>query len=186
MSEPVVPPDDRPAPRVLGTELVCRTDHFDITRSTLQESGGAPFERLVVEHPGAVAMVALDADGRWLLVRQYRHPAGRSLLEIPAGTREADEDPAVTAQRELREETGFAAGDLVHLGGAWMAPGYTAEFIDFYLATDLRHDPLPADEDEGLSAPIAVAEADLWRMARSGALDDAKTLVALSLMRARD
>lgn len=173
-----------PLPELLSTELVCRTDHFDIVRATLRERGGEPFRRLVVEHPGAVALVALDGDGRWLLVEQYRHPAGQRLLEIPAGTREPGEAPAVTAQRELREETGFAAGTLRHLGGAWMAPGYTAEYIDFYLATDLVVDPLPADADEGISAPLPLTEAEVWAAIAAGTIADAKTLVALSLLRA--
>lgn len=173
-------------PTVHARETVFRSRQFDVERATLDLPGGGAVDRLTVIHPGAVAMVAIDGEGRWLLVRQYRHAAGRVLLEIPAGTREPGEHPDATAHRELREETGYAAGRLERLGGAWMAPGFTSEFIDFYLATELRPDPLPADADEGLSAPIPFARAAIEAAVQAGEIDDAKTLVALALVRARE
>lgn len=172
-------------PAVHARETVFRSRQFDVERATLDLPDGGTTDRLTVVHPGAVAMVALDAAGRWLLVRQYRHAAGKVLLEIPAGTREPGEEPDATARRELREETGYAAGRLERLGGAWMAPGFTSEFIQFYLATDLRYDPLPADADEGLSAPIPLDRAAIEAAVQAGEIEDAKTLVALALLRAR-
>jgi len=178
MQEP--PPPELPT--VLATRTELHTSVWDVVRATLRNADGREFERYVVEHPGAVAIVALDGEGRWLLVRQYRHPARRSLLEIPAGTREPGEEPDVTAHRELREETGYAAGSLVRLGGAWMAPGFTSEYIHFYLATSLRYAPLPADDDEGLSAPIPLTPGEVLAAVDSGEIDDAKTLAALALL----
>lgn len=174
-------PETEP-PMVVERRVALRTRVWDVVASTLRDADGREFERYVVEHPGAVAIVALDEQDRWLLVRQYRHPARRSLLEIPAGTREPGEEPDITAHRELREETGFAASSLVRLGGAWMAPGFTSEYIHFFLATGLRADPLPADDDEGLSAPVPMTPAELLAAIDAGDIDDAKTLTALALL----
>jgi len=150
-------------------------------RDTIRFANGHEAQRAVVEHPGAVALVVLDEAGRWLLIRQYRHAARRNLLEIPAGTREAGEDPDLTAAREVREETGFAAGRLERIGGAWMAPGFSGEFITFYLATDLRPDPLPQDQDEYIEAPEWLTLDEVYDAVERGEIEDAKTMVALTL-----
>lgn len=170
-----------PLPQLLSSEKVYEGRLIDVSIVKLRLPDGTPAERVIVEHPGAVAIVALDEQDRWLLVSQYRHPAGQELLEIPAGTREPGEPPEVTAHRELREETGFAAGSLVRLGGAWMSPGFLTEYMDFYLATELRPDPLPQDEDEGLSPPQAVTLAELEAAVEASHIEDAKTILALAL-----
>ncbi|MEX2373826.1 MAG: NUDIX hydrolase, partial [Dehalococcoidia bacterium] len=123
----------------------------------------------------------IDEDGRWLLVRQYRHPTGATLLEVPAGTRNEGEPPEATAAREVREETGYAAGSLVRLGGTFTAPGFCSEYLDYYLATDLSHDPLPQDEDEYLSAPVRLTLEEVYAAVDAGEIQDAKTLSALLL-----
>ena len=142
-------------------------------------------------HPGAVAIVALDDEDRVLLVRQWRSPAGRAMLEIPAGTldvldRNAGtvEDPELAAPRELEEETGYRAATWRLLGSFWTAPGFATELMHLFLATDLR----PADgerrvpdEDERL-----VLERLPWRDAVAAATDgriaDAKSIVGLLWM----
>jgi 8-oxo-dGDP phosphatase len=102
-------------------------------------------EREVVLHPGAVAVLALDDTDRILLIRQYRHPVGRLLWEIPAGLRDvAGEDPLRTARRELVEEAGYRAGDWRVLADYFSSPGYSTERIRIYLARDLE--PVPAAE----------------------------------------
>ena len=118
-------------------------------------------------------------------MRQYRVAAGRWLLEVPAGTLDAGESPEVTAARELREETGFAAANLERLGGTWMAPGFCTEYITYFLATGLTSDPLPQDEDEALSEPQYLTMDELRRAVVSGEIEDAKTLVAMQLMALR-
>jgi len=175
--------DADPIPELVSSETVLRGHPFDVTTDTLRLHDGTEVSRSIVQHPGAVALVALDEQGRWLLVRQYRHPARRWLLEIPAGTREPGEEPAVTAARELREETGFAAQHLEHLGGSWMAPGFCTEFIDFYLATGLTADPLPADDDEMLSEPVPLTLEAMYEAISRGEIVDAKTMVAMTLVR---
>jgi ADP-ribose pyrophosphatase len=176
-------PGSEPIPALVSSETVLRGHPFDVTSDTIRLLDGTEVVRSIVQHPGAVALVALDEQGRWLLVRQYRHPARRWLLEIPAGTHEPGEAPAVTAARELREETGFAADHLEHLGGSWMAPGFCTEFIDFYLATGLRPDPLPADDDEMLSDPVPLTLEAMYEAIARGEIVDAKTMVAMTLVR---
>ena len=166
---------------LLGSEELVRSSYLRITRDDVRFPDGTEASRTVVWHPGAVALVVEDEDGRWLLVEQYRHPAGRTLLEIPAGTREPGEAPEVTAAREVREETGYAAERLERLGGAWMAPGFTSEYIDFFLATGLRHDPLPQDHDEFIAPPRRLSVEEIRAAVASGEVEDAKTMVALSL-----
>ncbi len=134
----------------------------------------------VIEHPGAVTILPVDAEGRILIVRQYRHAAGKELLELPAGTLDAGEPEETCALREIREETGYAAGNLRKLGEFHLAPGYSTEYMYVYLATDLRADPLPGDADEFITVePIPVEQA--FRLASQGGLQDGKSLAALLL-----
>lgn len=168
-------------PEVLSSERVYEGRVFDVDHDAIRFPDGVEAMRATVRHPGAVALVVIDDDGRWLLVEQYRHPARERLLEIPAGTREPGETPEVTAHRELREETGYDADSLVRIGGAWMAPGFTSEFIDFYLATGLRESPLSTGDEEDLSAPIPYTREAIEEAVAAGEIEDAKTLVALQL-----
>ena len=172
---------EAPLPTLVSSEPLASGGYIRVVRDTIRFANGHEAERTVVEHPGTVALVVTDEAGRWLLIRQYRHAARRNLLEIPAGTREAGEDPERTAAREVREETGFAAAHLERLGGAFMAPGFCQEFITFYLATDLTPDPLPQDHDEYIEAPEWLTLDEVYRAVDDGRIEDAKTMVALTL-----
>lgn len=142
--------------------------------------------RDIVGHPGAVAVVAIDAEDRVLMVRQFRLAAGRTLLEIPAGTlnRAADgslEDPDAAARRELEEETGYRALKWRHLCAFWTAPGFATELMHLYLATDLALAPgnrLRPDEDERLELEN-IPWQEAVTMAERGEIGDAKSLVGL-------
>jgi ADP-ribose pyrophosphatase len=134
----------------------------------------------IIEHHGSVVMVPVDDDGGIWFVRQYRHAAGREILELPAGSLEAGEDPAVCAGRELREEIGRGAGNLTRLGGFFLAPGYATEFMHVYLATGLRPDRLPGDDDEVLR-PEKYSLAEVGSRLADGDWEDAKTIAALAL-----
>jgi ADP-ribose pyrophosphatase len=136
--------------------------------------------REVVEHIGAVTIVAVDREGRVLLVRQHRHSTGRSLLELPAGTLDREEEPEACAARELEEETGFRAGRLQRLGGFFVSPGYSTEYIQAYLATDLKPGSAGGDEDEEIEV-LALPLAEVLRLVEAGELEDAKSLAALLL-----
>jgi len=101
--------------------------------------GDEPFNRLVLEHPGAVIVLAVDDEERLLCLRQYRHPAGRRFIELPAGLCDADgEDPLQVAQRELREEASVQAREWTRLTSTYSSPGISAEVMHFFLARDLR------------------------------------------------
>lgn len=153
---------------------------FKIRRDLLKTPDGRQTQYEIVEHNGSVVILPVDAAGNLWFVRQYRHAAGKDLLELPAGTREQNEPYQDCAAREIREETGMAAGKLEHLGDFYLAPGYSTEFMAVFLATDLHDDPLEGDEDEFLQLEkIPVSRA--IEMARAGEMPDAKTLAALFL-----
>lgn len=111
---------------------------------------GVRVPREVVEHPGGVGIVPLDADGNVIAVRQFRYPMMEMLLEIPAGKLEPGEDPRECAIRELSEETGFSAGELIDLGASYPSPGYCKETLYLYLARDLAPGETHPDENEYL------------------------------------
>lgn len=113
--------------------------------------GGRVATREILEHPGAVAIAALDDDGRLAMIRQYRHAVGRRLCELPAGLLDvAGEDPAVTAARELAEEAGLAASDWAVLLDLVPSPGFSDESVRVYLARGLTEVPRPelGDDEE--------------------------------------
>lgn len=131
-----------------------------------------------ISHNDAVTILPFDPDNKVWFVRQYRHPAGNYLLELPAGVAETGEDPRVSAMRELREEIGMAAGSLEKLGGFWMAPGYSTEYMHVFVARNLYESPLPGDEDESIEIEKIDFNTAL-NMAETGQFEDSKTLIAL-------
>lgn len=139
---------------------------------------GKTSQREIVEHRGAVAMVPMLDRDTVILVRQYRRAAESSLLEIPAGTRDPDEEVEACARRELAEEINYRAGRMIKLFQSFMAPGYSTEVIHTFLALDLTPTEGHTDEDEFLEiVPTPLAEA--LRMIKSGEIVDAKTIGGL-------
>jgi ADP-ribose pyrophosphatase len=167
---------------LLKSDIVYPGRAFTIRRDTLRMPDARVASFDIVEHVGSVIILPLDADGQLLFVRQYRHAAGLDLLELPAGTLDKDESPEACATREVREETGMAAGKLEPLGGFYLAPGYSTEYMHVYLATDLRYDPLEADADEFLTVERFPLKEALV-MFESGEIQDAKSLAAILLAR---
>lgn len=139
---------------------------------------GLSATREVVRHPGAVAILAEDAERRVLLVRQFRYAAEQELWELPAGKLEPGEDPALAAQRELAEEAGLGARKWQLLFSMYTAPGFCDELLWLYQATDLHPQPLPADWDEFISVQ-SFSRQQLREMMAQGLIRDAKTLVGL-------
>lgn len=172
-----------PSFELLNSELILQGRAFRIRRDLLKTPDGRTTRYEIVEHTGSAVMLPVDADGNLLFVRQYRHAAGMDLLELPAGTRDGDEPYEVCAAREMREETGMAAGKLERLADFYLAPGYSTELMAVFLATDLKPDPLTADTDEFLQLErIPVAKA--LEMAQRGQIPDAKSLAALFVAQA--
>ncbi|HUE76088.1 MAG TPA: NUDIX hydrolase [Chloroflexota bacterium] len=135
-------------------------------------------QREIVEHRGAIAIVAITRDDSVLLVRQFRSGPGRVLLEIPAGTREVGEPVEECVQRELQEETGHRAGKIRRLLGFFSSPGFCDEFLEIYVATDLSPSTLTADDDEQIAVE-SVPVGQLSEMMRSGEICDAKSVAGL-------
>ena len=139
--------------------------------------GRAAYREMVV-HGGASAIIPIDSEGKLILVRQYRHPAGELVLEIPAGMLEKGEDPAVCAARELEEETGFRSADIRFLFSMYSAIGFCNEVLYIYLAKDLEPGTMKLDEDEFVTVehytlPQAID------MIFSGGIKDSKTIAAI-------
>ncbi|MDE3095337.1 MAG: NUDIX hydrolase [Chloroflexota bacterium] len=172
-------------PRVVASRRVFDGKMIGVRVDTLRAADSATYEREVVEYGQAVVLVPVDAAGRLLLVRQYRHPVRAWLLELPAGGVDArDASPEDAAQRELREETGHR-GTLRRLGGMFLAPGYSTEYQHVYVASELVEDPLDADEDEDLRLERLTLGEALAAVDR-GEIRDAKSIAALLMFVRQD
>ena len=143
-----------------------------------QLENGKIVRREVVEHPGGVGVLPVDDEGFCYMVRQFRYPFSRQLLEIPAGKLEYGEDPLGCAVRELGEETGFTADEMIPLGRCLTSPGFSSEVLHLYLARGLHKGKAHLDEDEFLNVekhPLG----ELTAMAERNELEDGKTLIAV-------
>lgn len=167
---------------LIRSETLLQGRAFKIRRDYLKTPDGKETKLEIVEHGGSVVILPLDAQSNLLFVRQYRHAVGGDLLELPAGTRDKDEPYEACAAREIREETGMEAGTLQKVGEFYLAPGYSTEFMAVFVATDLKENPLQADDDEFLDVEkIPLQKA--FEMAERGDVPDAKSLAALLLAR---
>ena len=168
-------------PKTISTRRVYEGQVINLRLDTLQIGTSVQATREIVEHRGAVVILPVTRIQTVLLVRQWRQAAGKILLEAPAGTIEPDEQPEVTAQRELQEEVGYLATNLRPLGAFYTAPGFCNEFIYAYVATGLSRSILPQDADEDVHVE-ETALADLPSLISSGAIVDAKTIAASLMM----
>ena len=148
---------------------------------------GAEFERDFVGHPGAVAVVPILDDGKIVLVKQFRTPLGRETLELPAGVMDKPGELSVeAAARELAEETGYVASDMIDLGVIHTAPGWSDERIALFVARGLRADEREADGiEEQFMSTVEVSPEEFDSLVERGELTDAKTLVGVLLMRSK-
>jgi ADP-ribose pyrophosphatase len=163
--------------RTVSSRLAFRGRLLGLRVDEVELDSGRRAEREVVEHPGAVAILALDGE-RLAMVSQWRQAAGAELLEIPAGTREPGEEPLVTARRELAEECGLAADGWEEGPSFYTAPGFSTELLTVFLATDLHPVGAGGPDDEALERswlPLAEAVAAV----EAGTIRDAKSMVAI-------
>jgi ADP-ribose pyrophosphatase len=138
---------------------------------------GRPATREIIEHPGAVGILAWDGE-RLALVRQWRQAAGRETLEIPAGTRDPEEEPRQTAERELAEECGVSAGTWEPGPGFWTAPGFCTEYLTLWLATDLSPVDASGPDDEALEREWLPLD-EVLAAVEAAEISDAKSLVGI-------
>jgi len=164
--------------RRLSSRLVYDGKLLKVRSDTVRLPDGAAAEREYIEHPGAVAVIAVTDAGELVMERQFRYPLSRDMIEIPAGKIEPGEDPLVTAKRELREETGYTAAEWAHIATIHIAIAYSNEHIEIYLAKRLTQEKAKLDDEEFLEVftlPLAAALA--W--VREGKITDSKTVAGL-------
>ncbi|MDD3652985.1 MAG: NUDIX hydrolase [Desulfotomaculaceae bacterium] len=164
--------------KMLSTKRLYEGKVINLRVDTVTVPGGRTATREVVEHTGAVAIVPVNEKREILMVRQYRYAAGKSLLELPAGKLEPGEDPLACAQRELLEETGFAASSCQRLISFFSTPGYTNEILHLFLATGLTQKEQNLDDDENIDVepvPFEHAINLIWE----GAICDAKSVAGI-------
>jgi ADP-ribose pyrophosphatase len=167
------------SPRILNSVERFRGRIFNVTVDSIQE-GDKVYEREVVHHPGSAVIVPVFADGTLALVRQYRHPAVRYLLEAPAGTLNPGEVPEEGAARELEEELGFVAGRLEKLSEFFVSPGFCEEKMWVYLATELSETRQQLEDDEILEV-VRLPFSQALSMITTGEIEDAKTIIGIML-----
>ncbi len=176
----------RPSLKRLGQRLRYEGRKFAFEATRLRLPNGTEGEFEAIRHPGGAMAVPLTRDGRYILVEQYRFALDAWLLEFPAGTREAGEEPVATIRRELEEEIGFRAGTWSDLGTFPLAPGYSDEYIHAFLAQGLEplEEPPAQDPDEDLRT-IILSEEELREAILTGRVD-AKSISAFHLTQGHD
>ncbi|OIQ58257.1 ADP-ribose pyrophosphatase [Moorella thermoacetica] len=162
----------------IASERIYEGRILNLRRDRVRLPDGHEASREVVEHPGAVAIIALDEAKNIYLVRQYRYPIERVTLEIPAGKLDSGEEPLTCAQRELAEEVGLAAAEWKPLLTFYSTPGFSNEIMHLFLATGLRAHREKADDDEFLEI-VRVPLAEAAAMALRGAIQDAKSIAGI-------
>ncbi len=175
--------------KVLDSKLAYEGKVFNVYTDTVVEPGGKENTRDVIRHNGSVVILAVDyskdpADPDVILIRQYRHAAGQFLIELPAGRIDPGEKPLAAAKREMIEETGFRAKKWTLLTKYFASPGFLGEWMQIYLAEDLREGTATPEEDEHIELHrVPLSEA--MQLVASNQIHDGKTLIGLSLFAAR-
>ena len=169
--------------KTLSTQNIYKGQIFDVRTDTIRD-GDAEYKRDIIVHPGSAVVVPIFEDGTVALVRQYRHAAGKYLLEIPAGSLDGDESPETGAARELEEEIGHRAAKLEKLAEFYVSPGFLTEKMFVYIATGLTKTQQNLDEDEFVEIEHYTFPQAL-DLIRTGAIEDAKTIAGLLLAGAR-
>jgi ADP-ribose pyrophosphatase len=168
---------------ILSTETIYKGRIFDIKIDSIRE-GDVEYKREIVVHKGSCVVIPVFDDGTVALVRQYRHAAGKYLLEICAGTLNTGEDPELGARRELEEEIGVTAGKIEKLCEFYVSPGFLTEKMHLYLATELTETQQMLEADEILTIERHTLPQAL-EMVRTGQIEDAKTIIGLTMASTR-
>ncbi len=164
--------------KTLSSKSIYRGRTVNLRVDEIRMPSGRESTREVVEHREVVAIVAIDRDDNVLLVRQFRHPVGKELLEVPAGGIDAGEGPAEAVRREMQEETGYRPEKMERLGGFYSAPGFCTEYLHLYLATDLTSSQLYAEDTEIIRLERVPID-EIPELITSGRIEDAKSIAGL-------
>ncbi len=166
-------------PEIISNKKVYRGKVFDVFLSKMRE-GKVEYERDIIAHHGSAVIVPVFADLTLTLVKQYRHAAGEYLLEIPAGSLNENESPETGAHRELEEEIGVVAEKIEKLTEFYVSPGFLAEKMFVFLATDLRKTTQNLEPDELIEITTTTFP-KAFEMIKNGEIEDAKTIIGLVL-----
>ncbi|HEX9199761.1 MAG TPA: NUDIX hydrolase [Acidobacteriaceae bacterium] len=173
------------APKLVSSKLAFKGRVFNVFTDILEEPSGHRHRKDVIRHNGSVVILAVDesvnpADPEVILERQYRHAAGQFLIELPAGTRDPGEAPLAAAKREMIEETGYRAKKWTMLLKYFASPGFLGEWMQIYLARDIRQGEAKLEEDENLEV-FRLPLSEAMKLVAEGKIHDGKTLIGLSL-----
>jgi ADP-ribose pyrophosphatase len=164
--------------KIISQQVVFDGRLIKVRVDRIVEPAGKEATREIVMYPGAVCIVARPTSDRVILIRQYRHATGGELLEIPAGGLHPGEDPRQAAIRELEEETGYRATEMVERARFWTTPGFTTEFMYLFEASGLRKTQTNPDDDEVIEVDL-VSRDEALRMIDDGRIQDAKSILGL-------
>jgi ADP-ribose pyrophosphatase len=164
--------------KTLSSKIVFEGRAVKLRVDTIQMPDGRQTTREIVEHGACIAVVAVDMDNNILLVSQYRDAVGKELLEIPAGGVDPGEGVENAVKREMQEETGYLPQKLVKLGGYYLAPGYSTEYLHLFAVSDLVARRLVAEDTEGINV-VKVPGSQIRKLLNSGKICDGKSIAGL-------
>lgn len=164
--------------KTLSSKMIFTGRAVNLKIDTVQMPDGRQTTREIVVHSDCIAVVAVDENDNIILVKQFRKAVDKDLLEIPAGGIDPGEDIETAVQREMQEETGYLPQKLMTLGGFYLAPGYSSEYLYLYLATDLIPSRLTAEDTEGIEL-VRIPVNEIPELLSSGKIEDAKSIAGL-------
>ena len=167
--------------KTLETEMIYKGAIINLRRDKVTVENGTSY-REIIEHNGGAVLAAVTDEGKMVMVRQYRKPAERVMLEVPAGKIDAGETPLETARRELKEETGYTPSKVEYLTDFYPSVGYSEEVLYLYLCTGLTAGETCPDENEALDI-LEIDIEELYRMVLNAEIRDAKTIIAIMMVR---
>ncbi|WP_312889202.1 NUDIX hydrolase [Desertibacillus haloalkaliphilus] len=170
--------------KTIASTTVYEGKVIDVKVDDVKLPNGHTSKREIVNHPGAVAVIALTPEGNLLLVRQFRKPLERTIVEIPAGKLELNEEPLHSAKRELEEETGYRSNQLEFVTSFYTSPGFADEIVHIYFTDQLTAGHVQTDEDEFVDL-LEVTLEDAEKMIETKEIFDAKTAFAIQYLRLR-
>lgn len=164
--------------KLISSETIFKGHALSLRVDTIEKYSGPQSTREIVDHRDCIAVVVIDDDENVVMVRQFRRPADKTLLEIPAGSIEPGEQPEAGVKRELQEEIGFLPGDIKKIGGFYSAPGYCTEYLYLYVAKNLTESRLVAEDTDEIQV-VKVPISKIPDMIRKGEICDAKSIAGL-------
>jgi ADP-ribose pyrophosphatase len=169
--------------KLFKSQILYKGKVFDHQVDEIEYDSGNKGIREVAVHPGGAVVIPIKADGKVILVKQFRYPLQKTLIELPAGKLEKGEDPLVCATRELEEETGYKAKEIKKLGAIYTAPGYCTEILHIYSAKGLTPGNHNREEGEFGMEILELTMGEIEKMIASGEINDAKTIVGIHYLK---